>query len=124
MMGTFDGIREMIADILDIDDQEIMPETYIVRDLGAESIDLLELAVSLNSRFNVEVYDGEIFLTRLREYITEAEDKAKDVVEHLVDMLPFLVEDRVEEIIADLEGGPTLKVRDLVSYIEWQLNKS
>ena len=120
-MEIFDGIREMIADILDIDNQEITPKTYIVRDLGAESIDLLELAVSLNSRFNVEVNDGEIFLTRLREYVTEAEDKAEDVVQHLVEMLPFLAEDRIKEIVADLEGGPTMKVKDLVSYIEWQL---
>ncbi len=114
----------MIADILDIDDQEITSETYIVRDLGAESIDLLELAVSLNSRFNVDVNDGEIFLTRLREYVTEAEDNAKDVVQHLVEMLPFLAEGRIKEIVTDLEGGPTLKVRDLVSYIEWQVSKT
>lgn len=119
-MEIFDGIKEMIADILDIDDQEITPETYIVRDLGAESIDLLELAVSLNSRFKVDVNDGEIFLTRLREYVTEAEDKAKDVVQHLKGMLPFLAEGRIVEIVGDLEGGPTLKVRDLVGYIEWQ----
>ena len=123
-MEIFDGIREMIADILDIDDQEIASETYIVRDLGAESIDLLELAVSLNARFNVDVNDGEIFLTRLREYVTEAEDNAKDVVSHLIDMLPFLAEGRIKEIVADLEGGPTLKVRDLVSYIEWQVSKT
>ncbi len=120
-MEIFDEIREMIADILDIDEQEISPETYIVRDLGAESIDLLELAVSLNSRFKVDVNDGEIFLTRLREYVTEAEEKETDVVQHLVAMLPFLAEDRIEAIVADLEDGPTLKVRDLVSYVEWQL---
>ena len=123
-MEIFDVIKEMIADILDIDDQEITPETYIVRDLGAESIDLLELAVSMNSRFKVDVNDGEIFLTRLREYVTEAEEESRDVVPHLVDLLPFLTEGRIEEIIQDLEGGPTLKVRDLVSYIEWQLTKN
>jgi len=122
-MEIFDGIKEMIADILDINDKKITPETYIVRDLGAESIDLLELAVSLNSRFKVDVNDGEIFLSRLREYVTEAEEKTKNVVQHLSTMLPFLNEGRIEEIIGDLEGGPTLKVRDLVSYIEWQSTK-
>ena len=89
--------------------------------LGAESIDLLELAVSLNSRFKVEVNDGEIFLTRLREYVTDAQEKSKDVVQHLMLMLPFLAETRVTDIVADLDGGPTLKVDDLVSYIEWRL---
>ncbi|MBW1829955.1 MAG: hypothetical protein JRI74_11110 [Deltaproteobacteria bacterium] len=119
-MEILDGVKEILADILDIEKQEITAETYIVRELGAESIDLLELAISLNVRFKVEVNDGELFLARLREYITEAEEQQKDVVQHLIVMLPFLTRTRLEEIVSDLEGGPTLKVKDLVSYIEWQ----
>ena len=87
--------------------------------MGAESIDLLELAVSLNARFKVNVNDGEIFLTKLREYIIEAEEEGLDVVLHLLKMLPFLTKKRIKEIVADLEGEPTLKVKDLASYIEW-----
>ena len=79
-MEILDGVKEILADILDIEKQEITAETYIVRELGAESIDLLELAISLNVRFKVEVNDGEIFLARLREYITEAEEQKKDIV--------------------------------------------
>ena len=119
-MEILEGIREILVEILDIGEQDIPPETYIVRELGAESIDLLELAVSLNARFKVEVDDGEIFLTRLRAYVTEAEDRGKDLVPYLVERLPFLSKNRIEAIIADLEGGPTLKVRDLVSYVAWQ----
>ena len=85
-----------------------------------ESIDLLELAVSLNARFKVDINDGEIFLTRLRAYIAEAEDQGKDLVPYLVERLPFLSKNRIKAIIPDLEGGPTLKVRDLVSYVAWQ----
>ena len=119
-MEILDGIKEILAEILDIEDQDITADTYIVRELGAESIDLLELAISLNARFKVEVNDGEIFLAGLREYITEAEEQKKDVVQHLMEMLPFLAKARLEEIVSDLDGGPTLKVKDLVSYIEWQ----
>ena len=89
-MEILDGVKEILADILDIEEQEISAETYIVRELGAESIDLLELAISLNVRFKVEVNDGELFLARLREYITEAEEQHKDIVQHLLVMLPFL----------------------------------
>ncbi len=118
-MEILDVIKEMLADILDIEEWEIAAETYIVRDLGAESIDLLELAVSLSSRFKVEVNDGDIFLTRLRENIAEAEELEKDAEQHLAEMLPFLSGARIGEIINDLEGGPTLKLKDLVSYIDW-----
>ena len=120
MKEVFERIRQMLADILDVEENEILPETYIVRELGAESIDLLELAVSLNSGFNVEVNDGDIFLSRLRDYVTEAEGKKDDVVLYLLERLPFLKKDRIEEMVPDLEDGPTLKVKDLVSYVEWR----
>lgn len=119
-MEILKGIKEILADILDIEEQEITSETYIVRDLGAESIDLLELAVSLNARFKIEVNDGEIFLSRLRDYVTDAEEHGKDILQHLAERVPFLSRRRIEEIVTDLEGGPTLKVEDLVSYIVWR----
>ena len=113
-------IKEILSEILDLEEEEITQETYIVRDLGAESIDLLELAVALNSRFHIEVKDDEIFLSSLRLYVTEAEDEGRDVIPYLVERLPFLDKKRVEEIMGDLEDGPTLKVKDLVSYVEWR----
>ena len=119
-MEILAGIKEILADILDIEEREVTPETYIVRELGAESIDLLELAVSLNSRFRIEVNDDEIFLTRLRVHVTEAEEQGKDLVQYLTERLPFLSNGRITEIVADLEGGPTLKVKDLTDYIEWK----
>ncbi len=118
-MGILEELKYMLAELLDMDDLEITPETYIVRDLGAESIDLLELAVSLNTRYNIEVNDGEIFLTRLRAYVLEAESKEEEVVPYLLERLPFLSENRVREILEDLELGPTLKVKDVISYIQW-----
>ena len=120
MEEVFEKIRDMLADILDLEGQEILPEMYVIRDLGAESIDLLELAVSLNAGFNVEVDDKDIFLLRLRDYVAQAEEAGMDVTHYLADRLRFLSRQRLEEIISDLEGGPTLKVKDLVSYILWQ----
>ena len=120
MEEVFEKIRDMLADILDLEGQEILPEMYLIRDLGAESIDLLELAVSLNAGFNVEVDDKDIFLLRLRDYVAQAEGAGMDVTHYLADRLRFLSRQRLEEIISDLEGGPTLKVKDLVSYILWQ----
>ncbi len=119
-MDILGQLIEILEEILDIEDEEITPETYIVRELGAESIDLLELAVVLNSKFNVEINDDEIFLTKLRAYITEAEEEGEDAVQYLVQKLPFLAKNRVEEILADLEEGPTLKVKDLISYVDWR----
>ena len=119
-MDILEEITEILAEILDIENHNISPETYLIRELGAESIDLLELAVAINSRFNIDVNDDKIFLRKLRDHITEAEQQNKNILQYLVKNLPFLSRKRLENIIADLEGGPTLKVKDLISYIEWQ----
>ena len=119
-MDIFKEITEILTEILDIENHNITPETYIIRELGVESIDFLELAVALNSRFKIDVNDDEIFLKKLRQYITEAEQQDKDILQYLAEKLPFLMRKRLEEIIADLESGPTLKVNDLISYVERQ----
>ncbi len=119
-MDILEEITEILAEILDIENHNISPETYLIRELGAESIDLLELAVAINSGFNIDVNDDEIFLRKLRQYVTEAKQQNNDLLRYLVEKLPFLSRKRLENIIADLEGGPTLKVKDLISYIEWQ----
>ncbi len=121
-MDILEEIKKILAEILDIENHIITPETYLIRELGAESIDLLELAVAINSGFNIDVNDDEIFLRKLRDYITEAEQQNKNILQYLAKNLPFLSRKRLEEIIADLEGGPTLKVKDLIAYVERQSN--
>jgi len=119
-METLDEIKKILIEILDLEDQEITPETYLVRELDVESIDLLELAVALNSRFNIEVSDDDIFLKKFRLYVTEAEQQETDTFQYVTAKLPFLTKSRAEEIMADLDGGPALKVKDLISYVMWQ----
>ena len=121
-MDILEEIKKILAEILDIENHIITPETYLTRELGAESIDLLELAVAINSRFNIDVNDDEIFLRKLRQYVTEAKQQNNDLLRYLVEKLPFLSRIRLENIIADLEGGPTLKVKDIISYIDFQIN--
>ncbi len=121
-MDILEEIKKILVEILDIENDIITPETYLIRKLGAESIDLLELAVAINSRFNIDVNDDEIFLRKLRQYITEAEQQNKNILQYLAKNLPFLSRKRLEEIIADLEEGPTLKVKDLIAYVERQRN--
>ncbi len=123
-MDMFSEIQHSLGAILDIEIHDITPETYIVRDLMAESIDLLELSVDLNSRFKVEIRDDEIFLRAMRLYINEAKENGGDVEAHLCQAFPFLDSSRVSEILADLENGPVLKMKDLVAYLLWECGKT
>ena len=123
-MEVFREIQESLAEILDLDPQEISPESYMVRELGAESIDLLELSVSLDTRFKVEINDDEIYLRTVRLTLNEAGANHESPVDYLVRRFPFLTEDRTAEILSDLENGPVLKVKDLTGYIIWQLGQN
>jgi acyl carrier protein len=119
-MDVFAGLKKIIEDLLDLENREITPETLLIQDLGAESIDLLELAVTIDSRFKVAVKDDEIFLTRFRLYFTEAEKQGKDAVRYLAGKYPFLGEDRIAEIMAHIKEGPQLKIKDLISYVAYR----
>ncbi len=122
-MDVYGQIRESLTEIMDIEAEEVTPETYLVRDLGAESIDLLELSVALNSRFKIDINDDEVFLRTLRVCLGEARADGLDTVSLVKGKFPFLGGERVEEILQDLNSGPVLKVKDLVDYVSWQLRK-
>jgi acyl carrier protein len=120
-MDTFAEIKKILVELLDCEDREITPETYLIQELGAESIDLLELAVIINSRFKITVKDDEVFLTRFRLYLTEAEQQGKDSAPSVAKKYPFLTHDRIAKIIAHIDEGPQLKIKDLISYIAYRL---
>jgi acyl carrier protein len=117
MMEIFKKIKQIVADLLDLEEDAIGMESYLIRDLGAESIDLLELAVSLNAAFQTEIRDDDIFLRKLRFYIDEAKTSSRDQHAFLAEKYPFLEASRIREILNDLNGGAVLRVSDLVRYI-------
>lgn len=116
-MDVFEKVKDILMELLDVEDQDITPETYLVRDLEAESIDLLELAVSFNAFFDIEVNDDELFLKDIRSYIPDKAKIEDGMVKTINEKYPFLSTGRIKEIIYDLQEGPTLKVKDLVNYI-------
>ena len=119
-MDIFETVQAIIADILDMEVEEIGRDHYLIRDLGVESIDLLELSVELNGAFQIEVNEDEIFLQSLRRYLNEAEETHRDIIPFLKACYPFLTDMRIGEILSDLAHGPVLKVSDIVSYVAWQ----
>lgn len=116
-METYNLIKEILAEILDAEPGEIMPETYLFRDLGVESIDLMEFAVTLNDQLGTEINEDTVFLRFLREHLAEAEQIGADKADFIAEKFSFLSQERIREILEDLDGGPVLKVKDIVTYI-------
>lgn len=57
---TFDKIKSLLADQLDADPDEMTTETNIAKDLGADSLDVVELLMSIEDEFGVEIPDEEV----------------------------------------------------------------
>lgn len=55
----FEKIKEILADQLHIDAEKITMESDIVKDLGADSLDVIELLMNLESEFDITVEDDQ-----------------------------------------------------------------
>ena len=54
-----DKIIEIISNQLGIDQGDVTPEASVVDDLGADSLDVVELVMALEEEFNLEIPDEE-----------------------------------------------------------------
>lgn len=59
-MMVFEKIKEMLSNQLDIEEEKITMESSIVDDLGADSLDVVDLIMSLEEEFDIEIPDEEI----------------------------------------------------------------
>jgi len=117
-MNPFSIIRSILAEILDLDVDQISPETYVIRTLKAESIDLLEIGVAMQHRLGIAVDDDVLFLKNVRTVLNRAERDAKNPLDALKEQYPHLSENRLQHILDDLSAGPVLRVEDIVAYAE------
>ncbi len=60
MAAVFERVRKIIAEQLGVDEAEITPQTSFVDDLNADSLDLVELIMSLEEEFSKEGKSIEI----------------------------------------------------------------
>ncbi|HNB60938.1 MAG TPA: acyl carrier protein [Phycisphaerales bacterium] len=57
----FGKVRDVLVDALAVDEEEVTPNASLVGDLGAESIDFLDIVFQLEKSFNVKIAQGELF---------------------------------------------------------------
>ena len=57
---VFEKLKEIIALQLEIDGETLTPETKILEDLGTDSLDVVEMLMSVEDEFDVEIPDEKI----------------------------------------------------------------
>ena len=56
----FPKVREVLVDALSVDDEEVTPDAVIRDDLGAESIDFLDIQFRLEKAFDIKIPKGDM----------------------------------------------------------------
>ncbi len=74
---VFDKVKEIIADQLGLEEDSITPESDIVEDLGADSIDAIDLILAVQEEFEIEIPDEAVesikTISDIVKYIEEAQ---------------------------------------------------
>lgn len=58
-MSIEDKVRKIVAEKLGVDIEEVVPEASFIDDLGADSLDLVELIMSMEEEFDIEISDED-----------------------------------------------------------------
>ena len=81
----FEKIRDVLVDALGVDDDEVTAEATLVEDLGAESIDFLDIVFRLEKAFEIKIDQSELFPENVLqdpEYVVDGKitDKGMDTL--------------------------------------------
>ena len=74
--STYDRLKAIVVEQLGVDEEDVTPEASFVDDLNADSLDLVELIMSLEEEFGLEISDEDA------EKIATVGDAASYIEEH------------------------------------------
>jgi acyl carrier protein len=74
--STYDRLKKIIVEQLGVDEEEVTPQASFVDDLNADSLDLVELIMSLEEEFGMEISDEDA------ERIQKVQDAVDYIEEH------------------------------------------
>ena len=75
-MATEDKVKQIIVDQLGVDPSEVVPEASFIDDLGADSLDTVELVMAFEEEFGMEIPDEEAEkLTKVGDALNYLQEK-------------------------------------------------
>ena len=123
----FDQVQEVLVDALAVDDDEVTYESTLMGDLGAESIDFLDIVFRLEKAFGIKIPREELFpaeslmndseLVHNGKLTEKGLNELREKMPH-TDLTEFLTDPDINKM-ADL-----FTVNAIVNYIENKLNNN
>ncbi len=119
----FQKVQAALVDALGVEEEEVKPEATLVGDLGAESIDFLDIVFRLEKAFNIKIPQGELvpqdILTNA-EYVKDGK-LTPEGLEELRKRIPFIHLDKFAENPVVQDFPNVMTVGDICRYVEMKL---
>ena len=117
---VFSKVQSALVDALGVDAEEVTPTARLVGDLGAESIDFLDIVFRLEKSFNIKIPRGELFpedILTSTEYVQNGRMTTEGLAQ-LKARMPFadLTAFSANPVVQDF--GNLLTVNDMCRYVE------
>lgn len=77
MSMVFEKVKEVLVDSLGCEEEEVEMETNLIEDLEADSLDVVEISISIEDEFGVEVPDEDLEKLETVKDIVDYIEKAK-----------------------------------------------
>jgi acyl carrier protein len=117
---VFSKVQAALVDALGVDEEEVQPEARLVGDLGAESIDFLDIVFRLEKAFDIKIPRGELFpedILTNAQYVQNGK-LTPDGLKQLKERMPFADLTAYSADPAVQNFGNLLTVRDMCRYVE------
>jgi acyl carrier protein len=116
----FEKIQAALVDALGVDEEDVIPTATLVGDLGAESIDFLDIVFRLEKAFDIKIPRGELFPEDIltdAKYVQDGKVSEQGLVE-LRKRMPFANLDDFAKNPVVQDFGNLLTVADMCRFVE------
>ncbi len=116
---VFDKVKEALVDALGVDDDEVTEEATIIGDLGAESIDFLDIIFRLEQAFGIKIDRVDLApddILTSAEFVSDGKVTPAGL-EKLKERMPFADLSKFEKNPQVQDFGNMLTVRDLCNFV-------
>lgn len=116
---VFEKVRAALEDALGVDEDEVTPDATLVGDLGAESIDFLDIVFKLEKSFNIQIPREELWpedILTNSDYVDDGKVTQKGL-EELRSRMPWANLSNFEQNPRVQDFGNLLTVQDMVKYV-------
>lgn len=122
----FTKVQQTLAGALGVEEEDIKPEASLKRDLGAESIDFIDIVFRLEKAFDLKIPAGDLFPSHLlndERFVKEGMVTAEGLAE-LRTKLPYLELDEFAKDPQVTRLADCFTVKMLLRYLNDRLGKS